>query len=77
MAWFYEIRTPDNTVLKCDGGFPDQQAVNQAAPAEENKMRMSRRPGRPGVDAFWLGTMLTASPDNRLRGFTEGTGDAR
>ena len=31
MAWFYEIRSADNAVLKRDGGFADVEAAKSAA----------------------------------------------
>jgi hypothetical protein len=30
MAYFYEIRSPDNAVLKRDGGFADVEAAKRA-----------------------------------------------
>ena len=42
MAWFYEIRSPDNAVLKRDGGFANQDAAKVAAREDAKKMKNSR-----------------------------------
>jgi hypothetical protein len=34
MAWFYDIRNPNNTLLKRDGDFPTQDAAKVAARAD-------------------------------------------
>jgi hypothetical protein len=46
MAYFYEIRSSTNTVLKRDGGFPTQDA---------KKMRNMRQPDRPDVGRIMVG----------------------
>jgi hypothetical protein len=51
MAWFYEIRSSDDAVLKRDGGFADPDAAKIAARAEAEKIKMSRRIGGPTVAA--------------------------
>ena len=42
MAWFYEIRSSNNAVLKRDGGFADVEAAKTAARAEAKKINESR-----------------------------------
>jgi hypothetical protein len=37
MAWFYEIRSSNNTVPKRDGGFPAQDAAKIAGREEAKK----------------------------------------
>ena len=37
MAYFYEIRSADNTVLKRDGGFATQQAAKMGARKTQRK----------------------------------------
>ena len=36
MGWFYEIRDTNNSVLKRDGGFADQDAAKTAARVDAN-----------------------------------------
>jgi hypothetical protein len=47
MAFFYEIRSPDNTLLKRDGGFASQDAAKMAARDDAKKMKNMRQPDRP------------------------------
>jgi hypothetical protein len=54
MAWFYEIRSSTNTVLKRDGGFPTQDAAKVAGREDAKRMRNSRRP-RPDVGRIMVG----------------------
>ena len=42
MAFFDEIRSPTNTVLRRDGGFASQEAAKEAARADAKKMKNSR-----------------------------------
>ena len=49
MAFFYEIRSADNAVLKRDGGFADVEAAKSAARADAKKMKNSHQPGLPDV----------------------------
>ena len=42
MAWFYEIRSSDNVVLKRDGGFANQDAAKSAAREDAKQMKNSR-----------------------------------
>ena len=44
MAWFYEIRSSSNTVLKREGGFATQDAATTAGRADTKKMKNSRQP---------------------------------
>jgi hypothetical protein len=53
MAWFYELRSSDNVVLKRDGGFAGQDAAKSAARADAKKMKMS-----PGPERAKVGTVL-------------------
>lgn len=53
MAYFYEIRSADNTVLKRDGGFPDREAATEAARADAKKLRAVPKP--PAVGRILVG----------------------
>ena len=44
MAWFYEIRSSNNAVLKRDGGFPTQDAAKIARREDAKKMKNQRQP---------------------------------
>jgi hypothetical protein len=44
MAWFYEIRSSNNAVLKRDGGFATQGAANTAGRADAKKIKNSHQP---------------------------------
>jgi hypothetical protein len=55
MAFFYEIRRSDNTVLKRDGGFASQDAAKMAARDDAKKMKNSRLPNRPDVGRIMVG----------------------
>lgn len=55
MAFFYEIRSPDNTVLKRDGGFATQDAAKIAGREDAKKMKNVRQPGRPDVGRILVG----------------------
>ena len=55
MAFFYEIRSADNTVLKRDGGFADPEAAKSAARADAKKMKNSHQPDRPDVERIMVG----------------------
>jgi hypothetical protein len=43
MAWFYEIRTPDNAVLKREGGFASRDRAKTAAREDAKQMKTSRQ----------------------------------
>ena len=55
MAWFYEIRSSDSTVLKRYGGFPTQDAAKIAGREEAKKMKDLRQPDRPDVGRIMVG----------------------
>ena len=62
MAYFYEIRSSNNAVLKRDGGFATQDAAKMAARDDAKKMRNSRQasgqglqPDRPDVGRILVG----------------------
>ena len=55
MAWFYEIRETNSTVLNKDGCFADQDAANIAARADAKKMRSSSQPGKPAIVPILVG----------------------
>jgi hypothetical protein len=55
MAWFYEIRSSDNAVLKRDGGFASQDAAKVAARGDAKKMKNMRQPGKPDVGRILVG----------------------
>lgn len=55
MAWFYEIRSADNTVLKRDGGFATQDAAKTAGREDAKKMKNMCQPDRPDVERIMVG----------------------
>ena len=55
MAWFYEIRTSNNAVLKRDGGFPTQDSAKIAGREDAKKMKNMRQPDRPDVGRIMVG----------------------
>ena len=55
MAWFYEILSSTNAVLKRDGGFATQDAAKIARREGAKKMKNSRQPDRPDVGAIMVG----------------------
>jgi hypothetical protein len=55
MAWFYEIRSSENVVLKRDGGFASQDAAKIAGRTDAKQMKNSRQPNRPHVGAILVG----------------------
>ena len=44
MAYFHEIRSSNNSILKRDSGFADVEAEKSAARADALKMKNSRQP---------------------------------
>ncbi len=44
MAWFYEIRSSNNAVLKRNGGYATQDAAKIAGREDAKKMKNSRQP---------------------------------
>jgi len=55
MAWFYEIRSSNNAVLKRDGGFPTQDAAKTAGREYVKKMKNMPQPERPDVGRILVG----------------------
>jgi hypothetical protein len=55
MAWFYEIRSSTNAVLKRDGGFPTQDAAKIAGREYAKKMKNSRQPNTLDVGRILVG----------------------
>ena len=55
MAWFYEIRSSNNDVLKRDGGFATQDAAKTAGREDAKKMKNLRQPDKPEVDRIMVG----------------------
>ena len=55
MAFFYEIRSADNTVLKRDGGFATQDAAKIAGREDAKRMKNSLQPDRPDVGRIMVG----------------------
>jgi hypothetical protein len=55
VAYFYEIRSSNNTLLKRDGGFTSQDAAKVAARDDAKKMKNMRQPDRPDVGRVLVG----------------------
>jgi hypothetical protein len=55
MAFFYEIRSSTNAVLKSEGGFATQDAAKIAGREDAKKMRGKRQPDRPDVGRIMVG----------------------
>ena len=55
MAWFYEIRSNENAVLKRDGGFANRDAAKMAALTNAKRMKQSWKPGEPQVERVMVG----------------------
>lgn len=55
MAWFYEIRSSNNAVLKRDGGFATQDAAKIAGRADAKKMKNLRQPDRSDIGRILVG----------------------
>jgi hypothetical protein len=54
MAWFYEIRSSNDVVLKRDGGFASQDAAKDAGREDAKKMKNMSEP-RPDVGRIMVG----------------------
>jgi hypothetical protein len=54
MAWFYEIRSSTNAVLRRDGGFATQDAAKIAGREDAKKMKNLRQ-DRPDVGRIMVG----------------------
>jgi hypothetical protein len=55
MAFFYEIRSADNTVLKRDGGFASQDAAKMTAREDAKKLKNAARQAGPDVGRILVG----------------------
>lgn len=55
VAWFYEIRSSTNAVLKRDGGFPTQDGAKIAGREDAKRMKNSNQPDRPDVGRIMVG----------------------
>jgi hypothetical protein len=55
MAWFYEIRSSTNTLLKREIGFATHDAAKTAGREDAKKMKNSRQPVRPDVGRILVG----------------------
>jgi hypothetical protein len=55
MAYFYEIRSADNTLLKRDGGFPTQDAAKIAGREDAKRMKNMPKLDRPDVGRILVG----------------------
>lgn len=55
MAFFYEIRSITDTVLKRTGGFPDREAAAMAAREDAKRMKLSRHLGVSTVGKILVG----------------------
>lgn len=55
MAFFYEIRSSTNAVLKRDGGFPTQDAAKMAGREDARRIKNMRQPDRPDVGRIMVG----------------------
>ena len=55
VAYFYEIRSADNAVLKRDGGFATQDAAKIAGREVAKKMTNLRQPDGPDVGRIMVG----------------------
>jgi len=55
IAFFYEIRSSSNAVLKRDGGFSTQDATKIAGREDAKKMKNIRQPNRPDVGCIMVG----------------------
>ena len=64
MAFFYEIRKADETVLKRIGGFTDREAAKIAGLAEAKKMKNSHQPGVPPIGRVMIGQNREAPTRN-------------
>jgi len=54
-AWFYELRGPNDALLKRDGGFASQDAAKMAAREDAKRMRYMPLPDRPDVGRILMG----------------------
>ena len=55
MAWFYEIRGSDSTVLKRDGGFATKEAAKITALADAKRMKNPPEPVKRTIGKVLVG----------------------
>jgi hypothetical protein len=55
MAWFFEIRSSNNAVLKRDGGFATQEAAKCAGRENAKRMKNMHQTDRPDVGRIMVG----------------------
>jgi hypothetical protein len=55
VAFLYEIRSSNNTLLKRDGGSATQEAAKIAGCADAKKIRDTHQPGAPDVGTILVG----------------------
>jgi hypothetical protein len=67
VAWFYEIRSSNNTVLKRDGGFADPEAAKMAAREDAKKMKPAPRSERPDVGRILVGQNVRVPDPSKIR----------
>jgi hypothetical protein len=61
MAWFYEIRNSNNSLMKRDDGFATQDAAKFAVRADAREIKKSHQRGMPNVGTMMVG-QNTAMP---------------
>ena len=52
LSFFYEIRSPDDTVLKWTGGFPDCEAATEAARADAKRLKAVPKPPNSALHPY-------------------------
>ena len=62
VAWFYEIRSSTNAVLKRNGGFATQDAAKIAGREDAKKMKSSRLSDRPDAGRILVGQSVEKGP---------------
>jgi hypothetical protein len=55
MAWFYEIRKLNNTVLKRESGFSTQEAAKFAVRADVKNIKKSQQLGMSHIGTMLVG----------------------
>ena len=55
MSFFYEFRSPDNSVLKRNGGFINHEAASTAALEDAKRMKLSKHLGVASVGTILVG----------------------
>ena len=64
MAWFYEIRTPQESVLKREGGFSSADAAKTAVRADAKRLKACWQPGEPQVGQLLIGQNMEKANRN-------------